>query len=85
MPIDTTKKTDEKANHMEGFILNLGLKPWPDKLKTFLVLFFRKNLEDVWIGKDRLRRRPTEKRSLVKGSSSHQPLDLIFQIFDPGL
>jgi len=25
VPIDTTKKTDEKANHMEGFILNLGL------------------------------------------------------------
>ena len=25
VPIDTTKKTDEKTNHMEGFILNLGL------------------------------------------------------------
>ena len=25
MPIDTTKNTDEKANHMEGFILNMGL------------------------------------------------------------
>jgi|GEM_PF-3226908 len=24
--IDTTKKTDEKANHMGGFILTMGLK-----------------------------------------------------------
>ena len=25
--IDTTKKTDEKANHMGGFILTMGLSP----------------------------------------------------------